>query len=170
MSGYGKCCAAAVAPPPPAAAAPPFSSFGPAGRRRPGTRPAPQAGAAGACRPACRPAVVSAAVFPGAQPGAQIRASRRAPAPTRRAVRARGGGGWDGRLVQLFNDGLRDPSRSFLASGLAGTESRHVQVSQCSQFVTGRNKRPGNSGLRTAIRTAARARSGRANDTHGLWE
>eukprot|EP00661_Eupelagonemidae_sp_cell13_P010333 gene10333-biopygen21305 len=29
---------------------------------------------------------------------------------------------------------------------------------------------PGNSDLRTAIRTAARARSGRANDTDGLWE
>eukprot|EP00661_Eupelagonemidae_sp_cell13_P001458 gene1459-biopygen9352 len=35
-------------------------------------------------------------------------------------------------------------------------------------FVTGGSKRPGNSGLRAAIRTAAHARSGRANDTGGL--
>eukprot|EP00661_Eupelagonemidae_sp_cell13_P014637 gene14637-biopygen6594 len=37
-------------------------------------------------------------------------------------------------------------------------------------FVTGGSKRPGNSGLRAAIRTAAHARSGRANDTGGLGE
>eukprot|EP00661_Eupelagonemidae_sp_cell13_P002241 gene2242-biopygen15515 len=54
--------------------------------------------------------------FPGAHPGAQISASRRASAPTRRAARARGGG-WDRRLVQLSNDGLGTPSRSFLVSG-----------------------------------------------------
>eukprot|EP00661_Eupelagonemidae_sp_cell13_P011026 gene11026-biopygen7815 len=35
-------------------------------------------------------------------------------------------------------------------------------------FVTGGSKRPGNSGLRAAIRTAARARSGRANDMGGI--
>eukprot|EP00661_Eupelagonemidae_sp_cell13_P015844 gene15844-biopygen14288 len=55
--------------------------------------------------------------FPGAHPGAQIRASRRASAPTRRAARARGGGGWDRRLVQLPNDCLGTPPSSFLASG-----------------------------------------------------
>eukprot|EP00661_Eupelagonemidae_sp_cell13_P009809 gene9809-biopygen198 len=43
--------------------------------------------------------------FPGTHPGVQIRASRRASAPTRRAARARGGGGWDRRFVQLSNDG-----------------------------------------------------------------
>eukprot|EP00661_Eupelagonemidae_sp_cell13_P019667 gene19667-biopygen19063 len=32
------------------------------------------------------------------------------------------------------------------------------------------SKRPGNSGLRAAIRTAARARSGRANDMGGIRE
>eukprot|EP00661_Eupelagonemidae_sp_cell13_P021883 gene21883-biopygen5694 len=42
--------------------------------------------------------------------------------------------------------------------------------SQCSQFLTGGNKRPTNPGLRTAIRTAARARSGLANDTDDLCE
>eukprot|EP00661_Eupelagonemidae_sp_cell13_P004849 gene4849-biopygen17551 len=52
----------------------------------------------------------------GAHPGAQIRASRRASAPTRRAARARGGGGWDRRLVQLSNDCLGAPPFSFLAS------------------------------------------------------
>eukprot|EP00661_Eupelagonemidae_sp_cell13_P012204 gene12204-biopygen18462 len=37
-------------------------------------------------------------------------------------------------------------------------------------FVTGGSKRPGNSGLRAAMRTAARARSRRANDTVGIGE
>eukprot|EP00661_Eupelagonemidae_sp_cell13_P007622 gene7622-biopygen13603 len=50
--------------------------------------------------------------FPGCIP-----ARKSAPRATRRAARARGGGGWDRRLVQLFNDGLGTPSRSFLASG-----------------------------------------------------
>eukprot|EP00661_Eupelagonemidae_sp_cell13_P010899 gene10899-biopygen7799 len=54
--------------------------------------------------------------FSGAHPGAQIRASRRASTPTRRAARARRGGGWDRRLVQLSNDGLGAPPSSFLAS------------------------------------------------------
>eukprot|EP00661_Eupelagonemidae_sp_cell13_P012960 gene12960-biopygen4983 len=39
-----------------------------------------------------------------------------------------------------------------------------------SAFFTGGRKRPGNAGLRAAIRTAARTRSGRANETDGLWE
>eukprot|EP00661_Eupelagonemidae_sp_cell13_P024383 gene24383-biopygen1365 len=102
--------------------------------------------------------------FSGAHLGAQIRASRRASAPTRRAARARGGGRWDRRWIQ--NDCVF----------LIFWPCIHVQnpcfsaVSQFSQFVTGGSKRSGNSGLRTAIRTAARAYSGRANDTDGLWK
>eukprot|EP00661_Eupelagonemidae_sp_cell13_P014060 gene14060-biopygen15636 len=37
-------------------------------------------------------------------------------------------------------------------------------------FVTGGSKKPGNPGLRAAIRTAAHARSGRANDMGGIRE
>eukprot|EP00661_Eupelagonemidae_sp_cell13_P010471 gene10471-biopygen7767 len=37
-------------------------------------------------------------------------------------------------------------------------------------FVTCGSKGPGNSGLRAAIRTAAHARSGRANDMDGIRE
>eukprot|EP00661_Eupelagonemidae_sp_cell13_P013960 gene13960-biopygen6555 len=55
--------------------------------------------------------------FSGAPPGAQISASRRASAPTRRATRARGGGGWHRRLVQLSNDGLGRVISQILASG-----------------------------------------------------
>eukprot|EP00661_Eupelagonemidae_sp_cell13_P017086 gene17086-biopygen5315 len=47
---------------------------------------------------------------------------------------------------------------------------RILAVSHFSHFVTGGGKMPGKSGLRAAIRTAARARSGRTNDTDGLWE
>eukprot|EP00661_Eupelagonemidae_sp_cell13_P014595 gene14595-biopygen8113 len=43
-------------------------------------------------------------------------------------------------------------------------------LSQFSQFVTGGRKIPGHSGLRAVIRTAPGARSGRANDTDGIWE
>eukprot|EP00661_Eupelagonemidae_sp_cell13_P023162 gene23162-biopygen11806 len=42
-----------------------------------------------------------------------------------------------------------------------------VLVCACLQTLT---KMPAKSGLRAAIRPAARARYGRANDTDGLWE
>eukprot|EP00661_Eupelagonemidae_sp_cell13_P018399 gene18399-biopygen5418 len=130
--------------------------------------------------------------FSGAPPGAQISASRRASAPTRRATRARGGGGWDRRLVQLSNDGLGRVISQILASGwrkrcpgmwvqkkcvLFGilvvkshTKPAFWQFSHFSHFVTGGSKGPGNPGLCAAIRTAARARSGRANDMGGIRE
>eukprot|EP00661_Eupelagonemidae_sp_cell13_P025598 gene25598-biopygen1466 len=70
--------------------------------------------------------------------------------PPRRAARARGGG-WMGPEV---GPAFQRRSRGLLP------------------FLLGvRSKRPGNSGLRAAIRTAARARSGRANATDGIcWE
>eukprot|EP00661_Eupelagonemidae_sp_cell13_P005246 gene5245-biopygen23668 len=109
--------------------------------------------------------------FPGARnpfPSAQSRAPRRASAPTRRAARARGGGGWHRRLVQRSNGGLGTPLVQILASGwrkrCPGT-FRTFRI-----FITGGSKGPGNSALRAVIRTAARARSGRANDTDGIWE
>eukprot|EP00661_Eupelagonemidae_sp_cell13_P010097 gene10097-biopygen1733 len=52
-----------------------------------------------------------------------------------------------------FQRRSRDTPSSNIGVRLAETVSRH---------------RPGNSGLRAAIRTAARARSGRANDMGGI--
>eukprot|EP00661_Eupelagonemidae_sp_cell13_P009832 gene9832-biopygen4735 len=45
-----------------------------------------------------------------------------------------------------------------------------VRIRTFRNYVTGGSRRPGDSGLRAAIRTAARARSGRAHETDGLWE
>eukprot|EP00661_Eupelagonemidae_sp_cell13_P011650 gene11650-biopygen18416 len=47
---------------------------------------------------------------------------------------------------------------------------RFLKFSHFRFFVTGGSKRPGNSGLRAAIRTAARARSGPANYMGGTRE
>eukprot|EP00661_Eupelagonemidae_sp_cell13_P012083 gene12083-biopygen1879 len=68
------------------------------------------------------------------------------------------------------------PGRAEGADGTGGwpnfptTVSGTPSVPSWRPFVSCRSKRPGNSGLRTAMRTAARARSGRANGTDGLWE
>eukprot|EP00661_Eupelagonemidae_sp_cell13_P013619 gene13619-biopygen21580 len=61
-----------------------------------------------------------------------------------------------------FQRRSRESEFSNLGVRLAETVSTH--------FVTGGSKISGNSCLRAAIRTAARARSGRTNDTDGLWE
>eukprot|EP00661_Eupelagonemidae_sp_cell13_P004505 gene4505-biopygen16010 len=62
----------------------------------------------------------------------------------------------------------REPLSAILSVRLAETVSRHFGTFRI--FVTGGSKRPGNSGLRAAIRTAARARSGPANDMDGIRE
>eukprot|EP00661_Eupelagonemidae_sp_cell13_P021776 gene21776-biopygen11696 len=91
--------------------------------------------------------------------GAQIRASRRAPAPTRRAAvcAAR-------RRVQARGFTINPLIQQFWSWN-------HVQNTRvCSycfflQFVASGSKRPGNSGLRTAIRTPPDAHPGHANYT-----
>eukprot|EP00661_Eupelagonemidae_sp_cell13_P017607 gene17607-biopygen17346 len=86
-------------------------------------------------------------------------------------------GGWDGRLVQLFNDGIGgspwwDPvgtteiqKKCTLFWHFGRGITYKIRVLAVSQFITSECKRPGESGLRAAIRTPHGARSGRANDT-----
>eukprot|EP00661_Eupelagonemidae_sp_cell13_P023306 gene23306-biopygen1246 len=118
--------------------------------------------------------------------GASRRANPRL-APRVRSHPARGPGTRRGRMGPevgpAFQRRSRDTSRSFLASGWRkrgpgtwinkmhffwhfgrGTtyKIRVLAVSQFSQFVTGGNKRPGNSALRAATRPAVRARYGQA--------
>eukprot|EP00661_Eupelagonemidae_sp_cell13_P024764 gene24764-biopygen11941 len=134
--------------------------------------------------------------FPGARnsfSGAQIRASRRASAPTRRTARARGGGGWDRRLVQFSNDGLGPHFSSFLASGWrkrcpgtwvqkkcvfffgilvveSRTKTAFLAVFAFSHFCHDCELFRAISCFRIAMRTAARARSGPANDMDEIRE
>eukprot|EP00661_Eupelagonemidae_sp_cell13_P013950 gene13950-biopygen20078 len=84
---------------------------------------------------------------------------------------ARGGGGGAG--VGSFPATARGFKRNacfFKLIAKSRTKSAFIEVSQFSHFVTGGSKRPGNSGLRAAIRTAARARKVVSDDTDGIWD
>eukprot|EP00661_Eupelagonemidae_sp_cell13_P019138 gene19138-biopygen6960 len=130
--------------------------------------------------------------FSDAYPGAQIRASRRAPAPTRRAVRARGGGRMGREVGPAFQRCLWQTPFSNIGARWAETPDQttarfprprfglfdswdHTQITYklarlafCVFLVTGGSKRPGESGLRAAHRTFPCARSRRANYTDGF--
>eukprot|EP00661_Eupelagonemidae_sp_cell13_P003180 gene3180-biopygen11210 len=101
--------------------------------------------------------------FPGRLPARKSapRAARPPPPAARpgRAEGADGTGGWSSFPTAV-------PAHPFLKPwrlvGGNGCSFRTFRIS-----VTGGSKRPGNAGLRAAIRTAARARSGPANDMGG---